>query len=92
VRKLNSQDRKLKFGRIDSRGQFHQPYGAKRKCAGNHSLALLGTIQFHQQNYAELHHYAQLENTLNFYSVRPALFANKFSVNQLVEKLPVEHW
>jgi hypothetical protein len=53
-------------------------------------------IQFHQQNYARLLHYAKLENTLNFYAVRlfavcPVLYANKFSVNQLVQKLPVEH-
>ena len=49
-----------------TRGQFHQPFGTKHKCAGSHSLAPVGAIQFHQQHYAELHHYAQLENTLNF--------------------------
>jgi hypothetical protein len=36
-----------------------------------------------QQNYAQLCHYAQQENTLNFYSVRPALYTYKFSVNLL---------
>jgi hypothetical protein len=46
-------------------GQFHQPYGAERKCVGSHSLAPVGAVQFHQQNYAQLHHYAHLENTFN---------------------------
>jgi hypothetical protein len=50
----------------------------------------VGAFQFHQQNYAQLHHYAQLENMVNFYAVRPALFANKFSVNLQAQKLPVE--
>ncbi len=36
------------------RGQFHQPYGAKRKCIDSHSLALVGAVQFHQQKYAQL--------------------------------------
>jgi hypothetical protein len=71
-------------------GKFHQPCGAKRKCTGGHSLAPVGAIQFHQQNCAQLHHYAQLKNTLNFYSVRPALYANKFSVNLMAKKLTVE--
>jgi hypothetical protein len=26
------------IGQIENRGQFHQPYGAERKCAGCHSL------------------------------------------------------
>ncbi len=50
----------------------------------------VGTVQFHQQNYAQLHHEAQLENMLKFYTLRPALYANKFSINLLAQKLPVE--
>jgi hypothetical protein len=34
--------------------QFHQPYGAKCKCSGSHSLAMIGAVQFHQQKYAQL--------------------------------------
>jgi hypothetical protein len=36
--------------------------------------------QFHQHNHAQLYNYAQLDNTLNFYS---ALHACKFSINLL---------
>jgi hypothetical protein len=54
-------------------GQFHQPSGTKRKCVGSHSLAPVGAVQFHQQNYIQLYHYVQLENMLNFYPVCPAL-------------------
>ncbi len=36
------------------------------------------------------HHYAQLENTLNFYALHPALYTNKFSINLLAQKLPIE--
>jgi hypothetical protein len=43
----------------------------------------VGAIQFHRQNYAQLHHYAQLENTLNFYAVRPMSCASKIGVNLL---------
>ncbi len=46
-----------------------------------------GAIQFHQQNYTQLCYYAQLENTLDFYIVRPMLYINKFSVNLLAQKL-----
>ncbi len=55
--------REMKIGSLSQRllnrlscGQFHQHFGAKRKCE----------VLFHQQNYAQLHHYAQLENKLNF--------------------------
>jgi hypothetical protein len=64
-------------------GQFHQHFGAKRKCTGNHSSAPVGAVQFHQQNYAQLHHYAQLENMLNFYAVRSTLCTSKIGVNLL---------
>ncbi len=57
-----------------------------------HSLAPVGDVQFYQQNYAQLHHYAQLENTLNFYPLCLAVYANKFSVNLLAQKLPVKCW
>jgi hypothetical protein len=40
----------------------------------------------------QLHHYIQLENTLNFYPVHPALCANKFSVNLLAAFMSVECW
>ncbi len=32
-------------------------------------------VQFHQQNYAQLYNYAQIENMLNFYPVCPVLYA-----------------
>ncbi len=64
-------------------GQFHQPNGAKCKCTSRHSLAPVSTVQFHQQNYTQLHHCAQIGNTLNFYAVRPTLCASKISVNLL---------
>jgi hypothetical protein len=68
-------------------GQFHQHFGAKLKCAGSHSLALVGAIEFHQQNYAPIHHYTTLENTLNFYPVCPTPCASKIGVNLLAQKL-----
>ncbi len=47
-------------------------------------------IQFHQQHYAQLHHYAQLENTLNFYAVRPMSFTSKIGVNLLAQKVLIK--
>jgi hypothetical protein len=74
------------------RGQFHQSFCTKRKCAGSHFLAPVVNLLRHsvQQNYNQLYHYKQLENTLNFYAVRPVLYASKISVNLQVQKLPVE--
>ncbi len=46
-----------------ARGQFHQPNGAKYKCASKHPLVV------HQQNYGQLCKYNQLGCTLNFYAV-----------------------
>ncbi len=57
---------------MNFRGQFHQPYGSKRKCAASHSLAQVGTVQFYQQKYAQLYKYAQPENMLNSYALRCA--------------------
>ncbi len=71
-------------------GQFHQPFGAKRKCSGSHSLAPVGAVQFHQQNYAQLHHYAQLENTLNFYAVHPKPCTSEIGVNLLAQNICVK--
>ncbi len=67
---------------METGGQFHQPYAAKRKCVSRHSLVPVGAVQFHQQNYAQLHHCAQLENTLNFYAVcsTPVVSNHIFSV------------
>ncbi len=79
----------LPMGKV---GQFHQPYGAKRKCTSRHSLAPVNTVQFHQQNYTQLHHCAQVGNTLNFYAVRPTLYASKISVNLLAQKLHRKCW
>jgi hypothetical protein len=70
-------------------GQFHQPNGAERKCPGSHSLASVGAFQFHQQNYAQLHQYAQLENMLNFYALCPAVYA---SIDLPAQKLLVKCW
>ncbi len=42
-----------------------------------------GAVQFHQQNYA------QLEYTLNFYSVRPKPCASQIGVNLLAQELRV---
>ncbi len=55
-------------------------------------LAFFGAIQFHKQNNAQPHWYAQLENGLNFYFVGSALCAIKIGVNLIVLKLPVECW
>jgi hypothetical protein len=76
----------------ETRGQFHQHFGAKRKCAGSHSSALVGAVQFHQQNYAQLHDYPQLENTFNFYAVCPMLCASNIGVYLLVQKLCLKCW
>jgi hypothetical protein len=73
-------------------GQVHQPYGAERKCAGSHSSVPVGAVQFYQQNYAQLHHYAQLENTLIFHAVRSRSCASKIGVNLLAQKLRVKCW
>ncbi len=62
------------------------------QCASSHSLAPVGDDQFHQQNYAQLHHYTQLENTLKFYAVCPTLCARGIGVNLLAQKLPVKCW
>jgi hypothetical protein len=51
--------------------------------------SFLFPVQFHQQIYAQLHYYKQLENMFNFYAVRPVLCASKFGVNLLVQKLQV---
>jgi hypothetical protein len=58
--------------------------------ASSHSLATEGPVHFYQQNNAQVHHNAQLENTLNFHTVRPFLNTNKFSINLMAQKLPVE--
>ncbi len=76
-----------------TRGQFHQHSGSKCKCAGSDSSlrqSFYCIFQFHQQNYAQLYHYKQLENTLNFNTVRPALYASKFGINILVAFAPVD--
>ncbi len=64
----------------------------KRKCAGSQFLAPVVNLLRHsvQQNYNPLYHYKQLENTLNFYDVRPVLYVSKIIANLLVKKLPVE--
>jgi hypothetical protein len=56
-----------------------------------HRKAFFGAIELHQQNYAQLYWYAQLENTLNFYAVRYVLCASKIGFNLLAPKLQVEH-
>ncbi len=62
------------------RGQYHQPIGAKRKCA----------LQFHQLNYAQLYQYTQLEFTLKFKAVHFMLCISKIGINLLAQKLPLE--
>jgi hypothetical protein len=42
---------KVKDKKTRDRGQFHQPYGAKRNYAGGHSLATFELFSFHQQKY-----------------------------------------
>ncbi len=73
-------------------GQFHQPYGAELKCASSHSSMPVGAVQFHQQNYAQLHHYAQLENTFNFYAVCSTPCTSKIRGNLLAQKLRGKCW
>jgi hypothetical protein len=73
-----------------------EPPGTKERLpaqmhrTGSHSSVPVGAVQFHRQNYPQLHHSAQLENTLNFYAVRPVLYADKFSINLVVQKLLVK--
>ena len=43
--------------------------------------SFFGTIQLHQQNFAQLKEYKQLKVTPNFYSVCSGLYASKFSQN-----------
>ncbi len=58
-----------------------------------HSLATVGAVQFHQQNYTQLHHcWAQLEYTLNFYGVLPTPCASTISVNLLAQEQRVKCW
>ncbi len=62
-------------------------------CIGHQgSISPVCAVQFHQQNYAQLHHYAQLENTLNFYAVRTTSCVSKIGVNLLAPKLRVKCW
>ncbi len=64
--KKNCHNLLINILKAENWGQFHQPYGAKRKCHDSHSSVPVGAIQFQQQNYAQLRpNYAQLENTLN---------------------------
>ena len=74
------------------RGQFHQPTGVKRKCAGAQHLAHKDSVQFHQQNCAQLYWSIELENPPNFYAVRYAPYASKLGVNLLVQKLLIKCW
>jgi hypothetical protein len=46
--------------------------------------SLYFAIQFHQQNYAQIYHYAQLEIILNFYTEHFLRCARKKGVNLLV--------
>ena len=46
--------------------------------------------QFHQQNFAQLYQYTQLEVTYNFYAEWSAKYASKFSINLLALKLLVK--
>ncbi len=58
-----------------------------------HSSATVGAVQFHQQNYTQLHHCcAQLENMLNFYGVRPTPCASTIGVNLLAQEQRVKCW
>ena len=68
---------RIPFGHtIPIRGQFHQPTGVKRKCAGAQHLAQKDAVQFHQQNCAQLYWSIEVENPPNFYAVRFAPYAS----------------
>ncbi len=43
-------------------------------------FSIFGTVQFHQQKYAQLYKCAQLENTLKFYAVYSMLCARRISL------------
>ncbi len=76
-------------------GQFHQPSGAKCIWASSNSsvpAVIFCAFQFQTQNYALLYHYPQLENTLNFYVVRPGVYASKFSINLMAAFVPIKCW
>ncbi len=69
---------------LELRGQFHQPYGTKRKCASSYSSAPIGAIQFHQQKYAQLYWYLRLENTLFYsYALHSTLCASRIGISLL---------
>ena len=72
-------------------GQFHQPAGAKRKCAGRHHLAQKDAAQFHQQNCNQLYWCTDFEVMPNIYAVYPSLYTIKFSINLLAKK-PLIKW
>ena len=48
-------------------------------------------LLFHQQYYAKLYHFTQLEVTPNFYVASSTLYANKIRINLLRKKLVKEH-
>ena len=83
---------------IDPRGEFHQPYGPKRKCAGSQSFAPAVSLLPLSVSPANLRPtlpvdwYTQLEVTPNFYAVCSVPYASKFIVNLLTQKLLIQWW
>ena len=69
---------------------FHQPTSVKRNCAGAQHFSKKDAVQFHQQNFAQLCWYIELENLPNFYIVHSALYASKLGVNLLAQKLLIK--
>ena len=70
--------------------QFHQLFGIRRECAGRQHLAQKDVIQFHQQNWAQLHWCIGLEVRPNFHTAHSAPDASNFSINLLTQKLLIE--
>ncbi len=48
-------DQLFPYHQSEIMGQFHQPNGIKRKCAGSYYSVPIGAVQFHQQKYAQLY-------------------------------------
>ncbi len=62
-----------------------------RKCLSRHSSVPVGVVQFHQQNYAQLHHCAQLENMLNFCALRRSVWSKRSCLKTFWEKYYLHH-
>ncbi len=68
---------------LKTRGQFHQPTGARQKSSGSHSFAPFSFTNNITPNF---------EITHNFYAIFSVLNACKFSINLVLQKLLIKRW